>query len=144
MLEPPLLFDLDGTLVDSLPDIAASVNTVRVAFGRPELTLAEVRELVGDGLETLLARALPNLGPPDRGRAARLYREHHREQCTRPGRGTMIGDGVQDLHGGPAAGLRTTAVLFGHGQPRSLRARGPTSSGPPSALRRPEAKRWEE
>ena len=66
-----LSFDLDGTLLDTLPDIAASVNRTLEAFGRPSLPLALIGTMVGDGARTLLARALgqggagPGAGPGD-------------------------------------------------------------------------------
>ncbi len=52
------VFDLDGTLVDSGLDIARSGNFVRGHFGLPELPVATVQGYVGDGVETLLRRAL--------------------------------------------------------------------------------------
>lgn len=75
-----MLFDLDGTLVHSLPDIAQSVDHVRAGFGLPPLGAAAVRGMVGDGLIKLLERALGDQFPePDQ--ALQLYREHHWDQC---------------------------------------------------------------
>jgi len=53
-----IVFDLDGTLVDSLPGIAASVNRVLGELDQTAKSLAEVRGFVGDGLETLVRRTL--------------------------------------------------------------------------------------
>lgn len=53
-----LIFDLDGTLVDSLEDITHSVNFTLGKLGRPVLHLDTVRKYVGDGMEMLLTRAL--------------------------------------------------------------------------------------
>jgi len=78
-----ILLDLDGTLVDSLPDIAASTNHLRQRFGLPALNLDGVGALVGDGLRALLERALadcPKAGMED---AEAIYRSHHEQQCTR-------------------------------------------------------------
>lgn len=60
-----VVFDLDGTLIDSRGDIAASCNYALASVGRQELTLAEVSALVGDGARTLVARAarLPETHP---------------------------------------------------------------------------------
>ena len=55
-MRPPFLFDLDGTLADTLADIAASTNHVRARHGLPPLPDATVRTFVGDGARTLLAR----------------------------------------------------------------------------------------
>lgn len=58
-----LIFDLDGTLIDSLPDIADAVNHVRKDFDLGPLDLNEVRTLVGKGARSLIERALP--GAPE-------------------------------------------------------------------------------
>lgn len=207
---PPFLFDLDGTLADTLPDIAASTNHVRSVHGLRALPLAGVRAFVGDGARALLRRALADVMPADPAAAARCldeafaaYVAHHRVQCTvharlypgvrtflealragghalgvvtnkpeqfaRPllahlgladllgvvvggdtvpqkkpdpaplvhalralgaeGRGgTMVGDGVQDLRAGRAAGLGTIACLFGYGDPAQLLAERPDAA----------------
>ncbi|MBI4968598.1 MAG: phosphoglycolate phosphatase [Rhodospirillales bacterium] len=59
-----LLFDLDGTLVDSLPDLALAMNQVLAEEGRAPLALAEVRLMVGDGVPKLVARGLTAAGLP--------------------------------------------------------------------------------
>jgi phosphoglycolate phosphatase len=202
----PFLFDLDGTLADTLPDIAASCNHVRARFGLPPSPLAAVRGFVGDGARALLRRALADVLPADDGAAGRAlddafaaYVAHHDGQCVvharlypgalallqtlrerghplavvtnKPARfcapilralgverllpvvvagdtlpqrkpdpapirhaleqlgagplgATMVGDGVQDLRAGKAAGVRTIGCLFGYGDPAALRAEG--------------------
>jgi phosphoglycolate phosphatase len=55
---PVLIFDLDGTLVDSKNDLAASVNHVRLTFGLPILTEKEISGFIGDGAQMLIQRAL--------------------------------------------------------------------------------------
>lgn len=80
MSRSPMLFDLDGTLVHSLPDIARSVDHVRDSFGLPPLGAERVRRMVGDGLVKLLERALGDRFP-EAEVALDLYREHHFEQC---------------------------------------------------------------
>lgn len=52
-----VLFDLDGTLVDSAPDIAVSVNLLMARHGLSEHSLYAVRGMIGDGIETLVKRA---------------------------------------------------------------------------------------
>jgi len=52
-----LVFDLDGTLVHSSPDIAAALNATLAEFGK-SVSLAQTERMVGGGLEALLARAL--------------------------------------------------------------------------------------
>lgn len=203
MTLPPLLLDLDGTLVDSLADIAASANHVRAAFGLGPLSHGAVRAMVGDGAALLLRRALAELGEPvDVATAWPIYDEHHRQQCTdmvvpypgvvshldawheagrrmavvtnkperfarqilehlaldryfsavvggdttpvrkpdpaplhaalealgaAPADAFMVGDGIQDLRAGRAAGTRTIAALYGFRDEASLRAEGADS-----------------
>ncbi|MFM2148431.1 MAG: hypothetical protein RLZZ187_737 [Pseudomonadota bacterium] len=52
------VFDLDGTLVDSAPDIHAALNRVMAARGLAGFTLAEVTAMIGDGAKVLVERAL--------------------------------------------------------------------------------------
>lgn len=201
MTSAPLLFDLDGTLIDSLPDIAASANHLRKSFGLDPAPLSVARSYVGDGVMVLMERCLAELGPfePHREQAVETYFSHHLEQCTRlvapypevethlrrwadggrpmavvtnkstlfvhrildhleltrylpvaicgdtlglkkpdpapvhealsrlgvPTDGAMmVGDSLQDLRAGRAAGIRTAAVLFGFSDAAVLRAEG--------------------
>lgn len=61
-----LVFDLDGTLVDSAPDIAAAVNALFAELGLPGLEVVKIRRMVGDGAPILLERALRHVGPDHR------------------------------------------------------------------------------
>lgn len=53
-----VIFDLDGTLLYTLPDIAAAVNGALRAVQRPERTVPEIRSMVGNGARMLITRAL--------------------------------------------------------------------------------------
>lgn len=53
-----MIFDLDGTLVDSAADLAHAVNAMLGELGREPLAVGEVRSMVGDGMARLVARAL--------------------------------------------------------------------------------------
>lgn len=67
-----IVFDLDGTLIDSYPAIAASVDAARSAFGMAPCDPAELRRHVGRGLESLIA----DLVGPDRvAEGVRRFRE---------------------------------------------------------------------
>ncbi|TFZ33784.1 phosphoglycolate phosphatase, partial [Pseudomonas syringae] len=55
-----IMFDLDGTLVDSVPDLAVAVDTMLAALGRPIARLESVRSWVGNGAPMLVRRALAN------------------------------------------------------------------------------------
>ena len=53
-----IIFDLDGTLIDSVPDLAAAVNEMLVALKRDPFDEATIRFWVGNGAQTLVKRAL--------------------------------------------------------------------------------------
>jgi phosphoglycolate phosphatase len=57
-----VLFDLDGTLVESIPDIAEALNELLAEEGRPIRTPAEVRRMVGEGVHRLVEKAFGNTG----------------------------------------------------------------------------------
>lgn len=59
-----VVFDLDGTLVDSAPDIAAAVNALFAELALPAVDLALIRRMIGDGAPVLLERALAHVGAP--------------------------------------------------------------------------------
>ncbi len=63
-----LLLDLDGTLVDTVPDLAAALNRLMRSRALPEFSHAEVAAMVGDGVAVLTARAFAarNRQPDDR------------------------------------------------------------------------------
>lgn len=54
------IFDLDGTLLDTLGDLAASVNFALRTHGMPEHSLDDVRRFVGNGVRKLMERAVPD------------------------------------------------------------------------------------
>lgn len=53
-----VIFDLDGTLLDTLEDLADSVNEMLKSFSCPERSLAEVRQFVGNGMRKLVERSV--------------------------------------------------------------------------------------
>jgi 2-phosphoglycolate phosphatase len=69
-----VLFDFDGTLVDSFAAITASTNFVRSSYGLPALPETVVREYVGFGLPHLMTQLVPGAVPAE---AVDRYREHH-------------------------------------------------------------------
>ncbi|MBR0664261.1 HAD-IA family hydrolase [Roseomonas hellenica] len=56
-MPPILLLDLDGTLVDSVPDLLAALDRLLVPLGATPFTRAEVTAMVGDGVPALVSRA---------------------------------------------------------------------------------------
>lgn len=59
MKKTSLIFDLDGTLLDTIGDLTDSTNYALEKFGFPQRTTEEVRSFVGNGLKMLIFRALP-------------------------------------------------------------------------------------
>ncbi len=70
-----ILIDLDGTLVDSVPDLAYCVDAMLQALGRPAQGEARVRDWVGNGVERLVRRALTGTldGEPDEASFRQAY-----------------------------------------------------------------------
>lgn len=66
-------FDLDGTLLDTSGDLAATLNQVLVADGRPALPLPQVLRMVGRGVRTLIAHAVAATGGGGDDAVERLY-----------------------------------------------------------------------
>lgn len=60
-----LLLDLDGTLIDSAPDLHEVLNAQLLAAGHAALSLAQVQSMIGDGVRVLLRRALVAVGARD-------------------------------------------------------------------------------
>jgi phosphoglycolate phosphatase len=79
-----LIFDLDGTLVDSLDDIVGSVNFTLSEMGLKQLERPQIRSYVGDGIKTLIARAVGTQEPVTEElveKARKIYYEHHEVHC---------------------------------------------------------------
>lgn len=73
-------FDLDGTLADTAPDIAAALNHTLAEIGRPSVAPGDIHALIGGGSDSLLARALALHGEADPALGARavpLYRARY-------------------------------------------------------------------
>jgi phosphoglycolate phosphatase len=108
-----VLIDLDGTLMDTAPDLAAAANAMRAEAGLPPLPQARVAAFVGKGTDVLVHRALAN--DPDgrasdddfaRGRRA-FYAHYHRYNGVQ----AIVFDRVPEaLAALRAAGLRLACV----------------------------------
>lgn len=72
------IFDLDGTLLSTLNDLAASCNYALANNGMPQRTLDEVRQFVGNGVKKLMERAIPNgLNNPLFDKTYQDFRQHY-------------------------------------------------------------------
>ena len=103
------IFDLDGTLLDTLGDLAASVNYALRSYRLPEHSIDEVRMMVGNGVRLLMERAVPGgAAHPLFDEVFATFRQHymaHSLDTTRPY------DGILDvLHQLRRRGCRTAVV----------------------------------
>ena len=72
------IFDLDGTLLDTLTDLAASCNFALRTHGMPEHSIDDVRRFVGNGVRKLMERAIPEgEANPDFEATYATFREHY-------------------------------------------------------------------
>jgi phosphoglycolate phosphatase len=86
-----VLFDLDGTLVDSYSALADAVNHARRHNGLGDLEELQIRSFVGDGLDRLLQRALATESVP--GHVRRVFEERYDEICCS---GSTVLDDVEE------------------------------------------------
>lgn len=105
-----IVFDLDGTLLDTLEDVADSANAVLRRLGFPEHPVEAYRYFIGDGMENLVRRVVPReCGDPETiGRCGALIRDEYSRHWavkTRPY------DGIPDLLDALAARGLPMAVL---------------------------------
>ena len=74
------IFDLDGTLLNTLNDLAASTNYALRSAGMPEHSVEDVRRFVGNGVKKLMERAIPNgLDNPKFDETYATFRRHYLE-----------------------------------------------------------------
>jgi len=89
-----VVFDLDGTLIDSAADVANAVNSMLADLGTGSLALEDVRAMIGDGMAKLVDRALAarECTETDPRRAQRLFLSHYEAE---PVRATVVYPGVR-------------------------------------------------
>lgn len=78
-----VIFDLDGTLLDTVGDIGAGANTALRRYGLPEHPIAKYRDMVGHGIRTLFRAAVPE-GTDEETleNALQFYLHYYPENCT--------------------------------------------------------------
>ena len=100
-----ILFDLDGTLLNTLEDLTVSVNHGLAQYDLPPRTQKEIRSFLGNGAKQLVALAMPGLpaDPPvdDVLAAYRAYYKDHTRDNTKPYEG--IPEALEELKGIPMA-----------------------------------------
>jgi len=74
------IFDLDGTLLETLRDLAASTNYALRTHNMPEHSIENVRMFVGNGVKKLMERAIPNgISNPQFEEVYATFRQHYLE-----------------------------------------------------------------
>ena len=94
-----LIFDLDGTLLNTLEDLTDATNYALAQFGCPSRTLEEIRRVVGNGAKNQISKSLPGKADdPDPDRVLAVYKKYYNDHCqikTRPYDGIL--DALADL-----------------------------------------------
>lgn len=103
-----VVFDLDGTLVDTAPDILAYLNEMLAELDRPALDIGAVRAMIGDGVKRLMIRGLEaSGGVPDRLDLDELFHRYLERYTHEPVRSSKPYPGiVQALDALESAGMR--------------------------------------
>ena len=135
-----VLFDLDGTLLDTLEDICGAANHTLRELGYPERTLAEMRRFVGNGAEMQMRRALgADADEETVAKALALYKPYYAAHCqikTKPYAGVLELMAALKAEGFRLAVVPTSRARRCVRWSRSTSARLPTS---PWARRRSAA-----
>ncbi len=90
-----VIFDLDGTLLNTLEDLRDSVNYGLNQYGMPERSLEEIRHFVGNGVQRLIELAVPEGITQDlQGKIFEAFKEHYKIHCNDK---TRLYEGIPEL-----------------------------------------------
>lgn len=92
-----VIFDLDGTLLDTLQDLCNSTNAALAQFGYPVRTLDEVRRFVGNGVKLLMLRALGIEKPEECADFDQIFEAFRRHYAVHSNDCTCVYPGVKEL-----------------------------------------------
>lgn len=104
-----VVFDLDGTLIDTLEDLKDSVNFALQKFGFPSRNLDEIRSFVGNGVKRLVYLSVPEgTGEATSEKCLEIFKEHYKSNSRNK---TAPYDGIPEmLERVKAAGFKTAVV----------------------------------
>lgn len=89
-----VLFDLDGTLLDSAPDMLAAINAMRAARDEPPMLLEELRPQVSKGARAMLMAGFPEIATAEREAWVPAFLQHYERELGRHGRPF---DGIEQM-----------------------------------------------
>ena len=89
-----VLFDLDGTILDTIGELAFTMNVVRTKFGLDEQPMEEVRAMVGNGIRNLIKRSIANDEGADADKLFESFMNYYIEHCVE---NTFPYDGVEEM-----------------------------------------------
>ena len=90
-----IIFDLDGTLLNTLEGLKNSTNFALKKFNCPEITLEQTRSFLGNGVRKLIERAIPNGEKnPDFEKCLNTFKEHYSKTMYQK---TVAYDGIEDM-----------------------------------------------
>ncbi len=101
-----VLFDLDGTLLDSAPDMLAAINAMRAERGEPAMLLSELRPQVSKGARAMLMAGFPDIEAAEREAWVPAFLQHYERELGRHGRPF---DGIEPM----LASLEAAGCLWG-------------------------------
>ena len=89
-----IVFDLDGTLADTIPDVAFCINHALNRMGFLPISLERVKQAIGPGRDEFIRAIFPNEGEPDSKTFLALFREIYWERCVEE---TRLFEGVKEV-----------------------------------------------
>ncbi|MBQ7817470.1 MAG: HAD-IA family hydrolase [Oscillospiraceae bacterium] len=112
-----ILFDLDGTLLNTLDDLTDAVNYAMAQFGCPARTPRDVRSFLGNGAKQLIALSLPEYMQPQVDAVLDVYRNYYNAHC--------------QIKTGPYAGIPEALKKLGEKYPLAVVSNKPDSATKP-------------
>ncbi len=110
MSHSAVLFDLDGTLLNTIDDLTDAINAALAKSGLPARSVAECRYFVGDGVQQLVLRSLPE-GRRDAATAAAITEAYRAAYAANWDRKTTVYEGIPELLDGLTARAVAMAVF---------------------------------